>query len=138
MSQPRRYRRLRVGFGFEGQLSTENNGGFNSTRTQFLCDVTLMRTTRGIVLDWSGSNRGFQLIIHMKNRRVREYFRCWLTSQPAILEWSQFEFRRRGQIDSTRCLQDELECIEEIGVLLSDGIDGPWWIELHNLTLLEA
>lgn len=126
------------GIRFEGMLSTEQNGGFNSIRTRILCPSDIIQDSRGIQIDWLGSARAFQLIVHLKNRQVREYYRGWMDSQPAILEWSQFEFRRRGQIDPTRCLMNDLEYIEEIGVLLSDGIDGPWWIEMNDIILLEA
>lgn len=126
------------GIRFEGILSTEHNGGFNSTRSQVISNASTLIKSRGIQIEWEGSDRPFQMIVHLKNRQIREYYRCWLTSQPSILEWRQFEFRRRGQIDTNRLLEDELEYIDEIGILLSDGRDGPWWIEIHGVTLLEA
>ncbi len=119
-------------FRAEGMLSTQNNGGFNSMRTTVKKEVINPLDTQGLKLVWLGSERPFQCIIHLKNRRVREYYRAWLSPNQQHIQWSEFQFRRRGTIDPTRSLVADREYIEGFGVLLSDGVDGTWWFELHK------
>lgn len=126
------------GIRLTGYLSTENNGGFNSARTPIICTPERMKHSQGLCIDWRGSDRPFQLIVHLKSRRVREYFRCELMGCPAIVRWEDFEFRARGQVDPSIRLSNHLESIDEVGVLLSDGVDGPWWLEIQGCRLLEG
>ena len=44
------------------------------------------------------------------------------TIQPSL--GGEFEFCRRGVIDPARSLENDLESIHELGILLSDGMDG--------------
>ena len=51
--------------------------------------------------------------------------------------WSDFEFRARGTVDYSRNLTLDVDNVSEVGVLLSDGIDAPWYFELELFMLLE-
>jgi len=130
-----RLQEKRGGLRLDGYLSTENNGGFNSARSKVIAPLDAIVQSKGISVQWRGSARPFQVIVHLRNRRIREYYRAFLLGNPALISWEQFEFRRRGRLDPTRNLSAELDQIIEMGILLSDGFDGAWWLELEEISL---
>ena len=109
------------GVRLQGLLNHENNGGFVSTRMK---DATIScpKSALGVRAFWKGDDRPYRLILHEKDRRVREYFECTLSQYPSTLLWNDFKHRYKNTNDEER--QFAPHQLTSIGILLSKTHSG--------------
>ena len=104
------------GIRLHGSLSHRNNGGFVSAK-MLDGSIECPQKSVGVKVWWKGDGRQYRLILHERDRKVREYFECTLSQPTETLLWSDFTHRYKALSDTERRIRKDK--LMSLGVLLS-------------------
>lgn len=124
---------------FSGNLSTENNGGFTSTRSRSaVVDLTGADQIR---LKVKGDGRAYYATIRprTRNRNVVYYRQKFQTQRgketELVLPIEDFKPYAYGRaLASYPSLVSNLSLVSSVGVMLADKIDGAFSLEIYSYT----
>lgn len=119
-----------TGLRLQGEVRHENNGGFVSARTRSEV-ISCPKDAIGVRVFWKGDARTYRLVLHEKDRRVREYFECALSQTSETLLWADFTYRYRKMRDAGRQINPNQ--LNSMGILLSNTYIGTVDFHLQRL-----
>ena len=125
------------GFVYTGTLSRDQGGGFVSMR--IIDDRLDVRGAEGIELEVRGDGREYQLTAYRNDIRLRAgsyrtRFRPSSEWSTIRLPFAAFGAMQMGQdVAGVPSLDGDLSRIHQVGILLTDGPEGPFTLEVRSL-----